>query len=131
MGDSRATRRTRKGQRDADGPACVHPPFVALGLLPGPCQPLGGFTRRRPIRISLPLPRPPGCSAVSHNLLVLVFLSGGFLQKGERPGRLQSLAVARPGPLYPRYLAMTAPFRLTPPPPCRLDTIPVGRNCGA
>ena len=72
-----------------------------------PVSPWGeGFACRGYFRISMPLPCPTGCSVVFQNLLVFGFLSGGFSRKGERPGRLHLLAVARPSPHYPHYLVM-------------------------
>ena len=67
-----------------------------------------------PLCLQLTLPE---LSSESSHLLVLGFLSGGFLHEGERPGRLHSLAVALPGPCSPRYFYIMAPFRLPGSPP--------------
>ena len=92
------------------------PPFAALGLHWGPCQPLRGSPVAGP---SVPLCTffaLPDFSSEYWHRLVLGFLSGGFSHDGKRPGRLHSLAVACPGPHSPHYLAMPAPFRLPPSP---------------
>ena len=48
----------------------------------------------------------------SYHFPVLVFLSGGFLRKEERPGKLHSLSVACTSPFSSRYLDIPEPFRL-------------------
>ena len=84
----------------------------------------GGFTHRGSLRVPVLLPRPPWV------LFWILALSGtwcslgGFSRNGKRPRGLHSLSVALPGPCYPCYLAIPAPFRLPPPPPPLFVMIP-------
>ena len=97
-------------------PCRFAPPFASIDLYPGNCQPLGGLLVAGPSASLCPCLVLPEFSSESWHSLVLVFLSGGFSRKVKIPGRLQSPAVACPGPLSPRYVAMPAPCRIPGPP---------------
>ena len=91
-------------------------PVAALGVLPGSCQTMGGSPSRVP---------PCLCSPTSTFLCVSHFpeSSGSWSsfwgfpssRKGEGPGRLHSLEVARPGPC-PLILGHAGAVQATPPP---------------
>ena len=98
--------------------ACTQVPVIIWGV----------HLLRVPPRLCVPYSPSPSSPLNLGIVRSLVFLSGGFLRKGEMPGRLHSLVVARPGPSSSRYLAMPAPFRLPPPPHCCSDPIPVGKR---
>ena len=115
-------------------PASVFPPFSALGLHTGPCNPLGGYTIVDNYVSLVPLPLPP------YFMLRLLGSSGSwflfgrpFSCEGERPGRLHSLKISCPSPRPPPLLDHSGSVKATrlpgytpPTPPCRLDPISMG-----
>ena len=78
-------------------PCQCAPPFVALGLQPGPCQPLVIFPGAVPSAPLYPCLALPKVSSESWHHPVLSFSPNSFLFEGERPVRLHSLTVACPG----------------------------------
>ena len=75
-------------------------PFDALGLQPCTCHTLGGMPVAGPSVSLCPYPLLPKLPYKYLNCLVLVSVLGGFSRKVERPRRLHSLEVVRPG-LFP------------------------------
>ena len=98
-------------------PCRCAPPFVTLGLHPGPCQPLGISPIAGTSASMCPCLSLPELSSKYWHRRYLVSLLGAFSQKGERPGSLHSLSVVLPGPCSLRYLVMPSLSRPTSPPP--------------
>ena len=99
-------------------PFCASPPFAALGLLSGPCHPLGGgFSVAGPSAYLCPclilLVDPPSPGIIYFWLPCRVDVRVRERSQGaSTPCHLPALVLATP-----RYLAMPAPFRLPRPPP--------------
>ena len=111
--------------------ACALPLFLPSACTQVPVSPWGVCMEWFPPRLCVPESPSPIYPPNIGIVWFLVSLLGGFLQKGERPGYLHSLAVTRPGFAPPatwpcqHRSGYLPPYHL-PPTPYRRDPIPGG-----
>ena len=110
----------------------VHPPFAALGLLPGTCQPLGGSSVTG-TSVSFVPPLHPSCV-----LLCILASSGSWFLVGWIFAQgIEARAPPLPGTQVPWTSippiighASAVQDTRTPPLSCCRDPIPLSRKCG-